>query len=90
MAEIIIPQPFRRHTSGASRVEVSGRTVGAALDELIANFPGLRDELLAEAGMLRGGLHLFLGERDVQSLDGLATPLPAGARLILVLPISGG
>jgi molybdopterin converting factor small subunit len=40
--------------------------------------------------MLRGGLHLFLGERDVQSLDGLATPLPAGARLILVLPISGG
>ena len=90
MAEIVIPQPFRRHTGGASRVEVSGRTVGAALDELIANFPGLRDELFAEAGMLRGGLHLFLGERDVQSLDGLATPLPAGARLILVLPISGG
>ena len=64
--------------------------VGAALDELITNFPGLRDELFAGAGMLRAGIHLFLGERDVQSLDGLATPLPAGARLVLVLPISGG
>ena len=90
MAEIVIPQPFRGHTGGASRVEVPGRTVGAVLDELIARFPGLRDELFIQAGVLRGGLHLFLGERDVQSLDSLATPLPAGARLILVLPISGG
>jgi hypothetical protein len=90
MAEIVVPQPLRGYTDGASRVEVSGGTVGAALEELFARYPGLRAELLTDAGALRAGLHLFLGERDVLSLDGLATPLPVEARLILVLPISGG
>ena len=58
--------------------------------ELLARFPGLEQELMTDAGMLRPALHLFLGERDVQSLEGLATPVPAGEPLIVVLPISGG
>lgn len=90
MVEMVIPQPLRTHTGGASHVEVAGNTVGEALAGLIARFPGLRDALLTDSGTLRSRLHLFLGERDVESLEGLATPLPEGARLILVLPISGG
>jgi molybdopterin converting factor small subunit len=71
-------------------VQVVGRTVGDALAHLVARYPGLADELFAESGELRPALHLFLDERDVQSLEGLATPLPDAAKLILVLPISGG
>jgi molybdopterin converting factor small subunit len=90
MTEIVIPLPLRVHTDGQSRVTVAGRTVGEALAGLIARFPNLEAELLTPDGAVRPALHLFLGEREINSLQGLATPLPPGERLILVLPISGG
>lgn len=90
MTEVVVPLPLRIHTGGEKRVEVSGGTAGEALAELLARYPGLEQELLTEAGTLRPALHLFLGEREVQSLEGLATPLREGEPLILVLPISGG
>jgi molybdopterin converting factor small subunit len=90
MIEIVVPLPLRVHTDGRKQVTVGGGTVGEALAELLARFPGLEPELMTAGGTLRPALHLFLGEREVQSLQGLATPLPEGERLILVLPISGG
>jgi molybdopterin converting factor small subunit len=90
MIEIVVPLPLRVHTDGKKQVTVGGGTVGEALAELLARYPGLEPELMTTGGMLRPALHLFLGEREVQSLQGLATPLPEGERLILVLPISGG
>ena len=90
MAEIVIPLPLRIHTDGQRRVSAAGQTVGEALAGLVARFPNLEPELLTPGGALRPALHLFLGEREINSLQGLATPLPEGERLILVLPISGG
>lgn len=68
-----------------------GETVGAALQRLIANYPGLDGHLLtADAERLLPHVQVFIGGRSVRDLHGLATPLPPDADLAIFPPVAGG
>jgi sulfur-carrier protein len=68
------------------RVEVGAATVLGAIDELEAEWPGLRDRLVGEGPTLRSHIHAYVdGERS-----GLDTPLGDGSRLDVIAAISGG
>lgn len=90
MAEIIVPTPLQVHTDGQKRIVVQATTVGEALAALVTRYPALAEHIFSAQGAIRPSLHLFLDEREVQSLQGRETPLAAGDRLIMVLPIAGG
>ncbi len=57
MAIVLIPVIFRGPTRGESRVEVSTPTIGASLDAVEAEYPGLR-ALVVDAET--GGIHRFV------------------------------
>ena len=78
-----------RDLTGASQVEVRGRTVGEALKDLVARYPALGAELF-EGEELLERVSVFLEGRDVRYLEGLATPLEEGATLDLFPPVAGG
>lgn len=84
-----IPGPLRELT-GDAEVEATGATVGAALDDLVTRYPGLRRHLRTEQGALREHVNVFLGADDVRSLDGEATAVSPGAEITLVPSIAGG
>jgi sulfur-carrier protein len=68
------------------RLEIEAATVLDAIDELEAQWPGLRDRLVGEGPTLRSHIHAYVdGERS--SLD---TPLEARSRLDVIAAISGG
>ena len=46
--------------------------------------------LLTAAGQLQPFVHAFVGGKDINSLRGLATPVPDGGELLIVQAISGG
>lgn len=89
MVSIRIPTPLRPYTNNQAQVDASGDTVGAALDDLVTQFPELRAHLFNGAE-LRNFVNVFLGEEDVRFLDGLATPLEPGDSLRIIPSIAGG
>lgn len=85
-----IPTPLRTYTNGQIEVPVEGRTVAEAMDQLVRQYPTLKPHLYNGDGKLRPFVNLFVGENNIKDLQGLATPLGADARVLLVPSIAGG
>ena len=89
MASIKIPSPLRAYTGNQAVVEVSGDTIGAALDDLTTQYPELRQHLY-DGDQLRNFVNVFLGEEDVRFLDGLETEIDEDDSLRIIPSIAGG
>ena len=87
---IRIPNVLRHHTNGVREVEVSAATVGDAMRGLFESHPSLRDSLIPASGDVFEATNLFLNERDVGTLDGLASPMADGDTLTILPAMSGG
>ena len=89
MASIKIPTPLRAYTNNQAQVNVSGNTVGAALNDLTDQYPELRQHLFNGAE-LRNFVNVFLGDEDVRFLDGLKTEIDPDDALRIIPSIAGG
>jgi molybdopterin converting factor small subunit len=89
MATIKIPTPLRAYANNQVQVEVTGGTVGEALNDLTDQYPELRTHLF-NGGELRNFVNVFLGDEDVRFLDGLKTEIEAGDNLRIIPSIAGG
>ena len=87
---IRIPQVLRHHTDGARSVEVEAVAVHEALEALFAVYPTLRESLTPPSGNVLEATNLFLNERDVATLDGLASSMTDGDTLTILPAMSGG
>jgi molybdopterin converting factor small subunit len=90
MAILRIPAPLRSYTNGQIEVEVAGKNVAEAMEQLVARFPTLQPHLYNADGRLRPFVNLFVGENNIKDLQGLATPIGDEARVLLVPSIAGG
>lgn len=90
MTTVRVPTPLRPYTGGLKEVVVEGNTVGAALRDLVRRCPAVRPHLFDEGGHLRPYVNLFVNDQDIRSLEGEATPLAAGDRLMILPSIAGG
>jgi adenylyltransferase/sulfurtransferase len=88
---IFIPTPLRPYAGGEPSVEVSGVTVGGALEALTEAHPGLRNQLYSSEGKLRAFVNLYLNDEDVRYLPaGESTPITAADTLSIIPSIAGG
>jgi molybdopterin converting factor small subunit len=85
-----IPTQLRPLVGGSNEVSTEGDTVGEILKALDAAHPGFGERLFDETGRLRRFVNIFLAEEDIRFLDGLDTPVPAGATLSIVPAVAGG
>jgi sulfur-carrier protein len=75
------------YTGGRSVVDAEGATVGAVMDELDRQFPGIAFRIVDEQGRVRRHMHVFVGQ---DTASDRASPVPAGAELYIVGALSGG
>ncbi|RMH67581.1 MAG: MoaD/ThiS family protein [Bacteroidetes bacterium] len=87
---IHIPTPLRSFTGGAASVEVTGQTVGEALQDLVHRHPALEPHLYTEDGRLRSFVNIYVGDEDIRYLDRDATAITPGTELSIVPSIAGG
>jgi molybdopterin converting factor small subunit len=71
-------------------VNASGAKVTELIEDLEANFPGLRERLLDEGGELRRFVNIYLNDEDVRFLEGLQTDVPEGAKISIIPAVAGG
>jgi sulfur-carrier protein len=85
-----IPSQLRPLAGGRQEVSTEEGTVGEVLKALDAAHPGFADRLFDDSGRLRRFVNVFLAEEDIRFLEGLDTPVPAGATLSIVPAVAGG
>ncbi len=88
--KVKIPTPLRRHTAGASAVEVTGEHVREALDDLMTRYPTIGERLFDGQGQVKPHLNIFLNNEDIRFLGGLDTPLRDGDTVVLLPALAGG
>jgi len=90
MSKIHIPTPLRQYVGKQTAVEVSGATVGDAMNALVAQHPDLRKHLYTEEGKLRAFVNLYVNDEDIRYLQKEATALKDGDQISIVPSIAGG
>jgi sulfur-carrier protein len=85
-----IPTILRTYTGGVSEVKAEGADLAAVLDDLDANYSGIKGRILDEAGQLRRFVNVYVGSDDVRFLDNLATPTPDGTQISVIPAVAGG
>jgi len=71
-------------------VDVTGATVGEALERLVAAHGGLRQHLFDDSGKLRSFVNVYKNDEDVRYLEKERTPIAPGDALSIVPSIAGG
>ena len=85
-----IPTILRTYTGGESEVSAEGDTLAAVLEDLDANYSGIKGRILDEAGQLRRFVNVYVGNDDVRFLDNLKTPTPDGTQISVIPAVAGG
>jgi molybdopterin converting factor small subunit len=88
--KVKIPVQLRQVCGGEGAAEVDGTTVGEVLDALYARHGELKDRVADGDGALRRFVNVFLDGEDIRFLQGLETPVPAGAELQILPAVAGG
>jgi len=87
MADLHLPMTLAPLFDGLPRrVEVDAATVGDAIAELEARWPGLRDRLCDPGPELRRHIHVYV-DQERAALD---TPIAPSSRVDVIAAISGG
>ena len=87
MADLHLPTTLTPLFPGLTRrVDVEAGTVLGAIDELEAQWPGLRDRLVEEGPALRRHIHVYV-DRERAGLD---TRIAPRSRVDVIAAISGG
>ena len=90
MAKILIPTPLRQFVGKMDSVEVTGATVGEALNSLTAQHPELRKHLYNDEGKLRSFVNVYVSDEDIRYLNKDATPVKDTDTISIVPSIAGG
>ena len=90
MIKVLIPYALRAFTERNAEVEVNGATAGDAINALANAYPALKTHLFTEDGQLRDFINLFVGGVNINSLQGLNTPVADNSEVMIVPAIAGG
>jgi MoaD family protein len=84
-----IPTQLRAATDGQSEVEVSGSTVGEALDAVFDAHGDLR-ERITQDGDLRRFVNVYVSGEDIRFQQGLETGINDGDEVTILPAVAGG
>ncbi|GAA4076427.1 MoaD/ThiS family protein [Nocardioides kongjuensis] len=85
-----IPTILRTYTGGESEVSATGANLAEILDDLDANYAGIKGRILDEDGKLRRFVNVYVNNDDVRFEQELSTPTPDGAEVSVIPAVAGG
>ena len=85
-----LPTVLRPQANGQALVQQRGDTVGQVVNELVAAFPGLRTNLLDDAGNVRKFVNVYVNDEDIRFMQQLDTPVKEGDEVAILPAVAGG
>lgn len=91
MAIIVrIPTPLQKLTNNKAEVTADGSDIKELIDDLEKRYPGIKERLCDENGMIRRFINIYVNEEDVRFLQSDRTPLKDGDEVSIIPAIAGG
>ena len=90
MATVRIPSPLRRYTNSQSKVETNGGNVGELLNNLEAQYPGIRSKLCDDNGNIKRYVNVFVNDEEIRTLQGSETPVTDRDEVSIIPAMAGG
>ena len=87
---ILIPTPLRQFTENQESVDVHGKSVGEALNDLCGKYPSLRKHLYTDEGRLRSFVNVYCNDEDIRYLKKEATTVSEKDVISIIPSIAGG
>ena len=85
-----IPTPLRKLTKDQPEVEAAGSDIESLLENLEANYSGIKERICDESGEIRRFVNIYLNDEDIRFLDGNATSVKDGDEISIIPAIAGG
>ncbi len=86
---VSIPTILRPHTGGHTRVEASGDTLQAVINDLETNYSGISERLVQD-GKLHRFVNIYVNDEDVRFSGGLDTTIADGDAVTILPAVAGG
>ena len=90
MPMIRFPALMKFYVDNQTEFEVNGATVAEVLENILARYPALKPHLYDANGELRRHFNIFVNGVHLRDLNGLATELLTGDKVILMASAAGG
>ena len=93
MIRVLLPRLLAECTGGQRELvlaEAAAGTAGAVLDRVAAAHPVFDRRVRDETGALRRHVNVYVDGEDVRRLQGLATPVPPDAEVMVIQSVAGG
>ena len=85
-----IPTPLRKLTQNKPEVEVNGNNIELLIDDLDANYPGIKERIYDESDSIRRFVNIYLNDEDIRFLEGKSTAVNDGDEVSIIPAIAGG
>ena len=87
---VVLPAALREYAKGASEVKASGGTLDALLANLDAKFPGIRQRVLEDTGVVREYVNVFVNGDQVEQPDPRRVRVKDGDTVHIIPSVAGG
>lgn len=88
--EVRVTAVLQRVVGGAKTVQAEGATIQGLLDNLEANFPGFKEQVLNADGALHRFVNIYKNDEDIRYLEQLNTAVAAGDVISILPALAGG
>lgn len=90
MATIHIPSPLRRYTNGQNKVETNGSNIRELIDNLEAQYPGVKTRLCDDNGQIKRYVNIFVNDEEIRTLQGPDTTVADKDKVSIIPAMAGG
>lgn len=90
MAVVFIPTPLRRLTGGQPKVNLAATDIADLLEQLEANYPGLKARICEDDGQVKRFVNMFVNGQEIRTLQGLETALTDSDEIAIIPAMAGG
>jgi molybdopterin converting factor small subunit len=87
--EINIPPVLQALVGDIKQIDVTGRTVGECLEELVKQYPQLKSRLFKKKNELANGINIFVNGENAYPKP-LAKPVGDGDKIYIAFIVLGG
>ena len=88
--DVRIPTILRTHTGGNKIVQGAGSTLGALVDDIDAQHPGIKGRLVTDEGKLHRFVNVYVNDEDVRFTGALDTAVKDGDSVTILPAVAGG
>ncbi len=89
-AKVKVPTPLQKLVNNQAEVTAEGASVQELIDNLEADYPGLKERICDENGRIRRFVNLYVNGEDIRFLQAEQTSLKDGDEVSIIPAIAGG